>query len=117
MRLVAHLVLAMAALPAVSQSASPDARSDPGFVCFQKGEAYRLAAVYRDMSKSPEEALAGMQGLAKAAGLEQRFIKKAINNVYFDGRFAAARGGAFRQQMNDLCLQEVGLKPRYEPLK
>lgn len=117
MRLAAHLVLAMAAIPAVAQSAPSDARSDPGFVCFQKGEAYRLAAVYRDSSKSPEEAFAGMQGLAKAAGLEQRFIKKAINNVYFDGRFAAARGTIFRQQMNELCLQDAGLKPRYEPLK
>lgn len=76
-----------------------------------------MAAVYRDSSKSPEEALEGLQGLAKAAGLEQRFIKKAINNVYFDGRFAAARGLAFRQQMTDLCLQDVGLKPTYQPLK
>lgn len=117
MKRVICTLLALVPLMAAAQSTSRDARSDPGFICFQKGEAYRLAAVYRDSSKSPEEALEGMQGLANAAGLQQSFIKKAINNVYFDGRFAAARGGIFRQQMTDLCLQEAGLKPRYQPLK
>lgn len=81
-------------------------------LCLMEGSAYRQAASYRDDGMSPQNALSYMKAYGQY-GIQDDFLKRAINSVYFDGRFAGAGGKALSDQMADMCLYPNG---RFKPL-
>ncbi|SAK53328.1 hypothetical protein AWB78_01315 [Caballeronia calidae] len=82
-------------------------------ICMLEGAIYRQAASSRDSGNSPQMA---RQGLAwtKSEGFSDRFVKTAINNVYFDPGFANAGGEALANQVAEHCMYPNG---RFVPLR
>lgn len=85
------------------------------WTCVQKATVYRLAAQYRDEGMSPQQTLEFMHGLNYAS---ERFYKTAINNVYFDRRFADAGGEGLYDAIEAVCLDPDGkYDNHYQPLQ
>jgi hypothetical protein len=78
-----------------------------------QGVTYQQAASYRDEGVSPQSAFASLKSL-KDQGVNEGFLKGAINRVYFDPGFVNAGGEALRDQMANICLHPQG---RFKPLK
>lgn len=93
---------------------APFAHADPladPHVCSLLGSVYETAAHARDTRNSPETALR-MVAPYKDVPIEWR--KLAINQVYFDDRFAAAGGPALEMQVVQACMSGP---TNYRPLK
>lgn len=83
-------------------------------ICRQQAEIYMSAAWYRDQGIPPQTAADGQAAYIKS-GVAREFIKQAVNQVYFDDRFANAGGSQFKEQMFTICV--TGKSSRFEPLK
>ncbi|CAE6939172.1 hypothetical protein R69608_05140 [Paraburkholderia nemoris] len=81
--------------------------------CMTQGVTYQQAASYRDEGMSPQSAFASLKSL-KDQGINEGFLKGAINRVYFDPGFVNSGGEALRDQMANMCLHPQGL---FKPLK
>jgi hypothetical protein len=111
-------MIAVAMLIQVSAFGTAEAaKPDDGVACNIKGEIYQSAASSRDQGMPPETAYGIASGYLKSGytSINKQFLKDAINQVYFDQRFANARGAIFRRQMTDFCLNNG--KPKYQPLR
>lgn len=62
-----------------------------------------MAAAIRDQSNPPEFAFRAIHQ-ANFDHINDAFIKKAVNLVYFDDRFAQASGYALSQQITSTCM-------------
>jgi hypothetical protein len=78
--------------------------------CGMKGLAFQMAATFRDSGFSPQYS-ADYLRRAKYDGADDAFIKKAVNLVYFDDRFADARGAVLAQQITQACFRPKQWKP------
>jgi hypothetical protein len=80
--------------------------------CIFKANVFRGAAMYRDAKHSPEDAFENLRG--GFPSLDEKFIKTAINDIYFNRDFAYAGGQPLVEQVLDLCMH--GPK-NWKPLK
>lgn len=80
--------------------------------CIFKANVFRGAAMYRDAEHSPEEAFENLR--RGFPSLDEKFIKTAINDIYFNRDFAYAGGQPLVEQVLDLCVH--GPK-NWKPLK
>lgn len=78
--------------------------------CTSEGGVFYQAAVYRDSNMSPQQSLHLMER-ANYPGIDESFLKQAINLVYFDPAYVNARGPWFMQQMYRECMHPDGYKP------
>ena len=80
--------------------------------CNLKAYVYSESAEMRDGGLSPQQAFPLIKN--QSPGIPEKFIKTAINQVFFDSRFVNARGEAFADQVREACLYPNG---KYQPLK
>lgn len=92
------------------------ASSEDQLSCLMEGQAFKVAAQYRDDGTSPTDALSGIAGYSKIqhGKVPLPALKNAVNLVFFDSRFAGAGGDALAQQVTEACMYPNG---RYQPLK
>lgn len=81
--------------------------------CLIKGSVFQQAAGYRDINISPQDAFKILKG-ERLSGIDEAFLKKAINHVYFDPNFTYAGGQALMTQVADMCMHPNG---KYKPLE
>ena len=80
--------------------------------CAMKGLTFQMAAVWRDSGRSPQYALDYIQ---KAHyGMDDAFIKRAVNLVYFDDRFAGITGNVLSQAITRSCISPP---PQWVPVE
>lgn len=78
--------------------------------CGMKGLVFQMAATFRDSGFSPQYSFDYLHR-AKYDGVDDAFIKKAVNLVYFDEHFADARGPVLAQQIIQACFHPNQWKP------
>jgi hypothetical protein len=84
--------------------------------CNAIGNAYGMAAQYRDSRLSPQSTADGLTRMLESyPDLGHQFAIKVTNLVYFDQRFAGVGGPALVEQMTVQCLDPKGkfTHPRY----
>jgi hypothetical protein len=94
-------------LPKQSESAPPpvsakNSEQQRMHECAMKGLTFQMAAVWRDSGRSPQYAFDYIQ---KAHyGMDDAFIKRAVNLVYFDDRFAGIPPAALEGSITQACI-------------
>lgn len=85
--------------------------------CKMEGEIFENIARTRDRGAPPDVAYKNTSGYLRSGyqGIDDEFLKNAINTVYFDPEFADAGGPLFRRRMTDRCLDNA--KQKFQPLK
>lgn len=101
------LLLCAALLAPAAYAADPE-------MCYQLGFIYKMAAYERDIGKPPEIALLVVEK-ATAVPLEMR--KAAINQVYFDERFANSRDTPLSFQVQEACMRDFKPLHDFKPLE
>jgi hypothetical protein len=89
-------------------SASPE--QERMHECAMEGLVFSMAASFRDSKWPPQYAFDYLHK-AKYDGINDSFLKKAINLVYFDGNFSGAGGSALSQQITEECIKPTNWKP------
>lgn len=112
-KMIRYLIAAALMLPIAAHA---DAPSDQQRLheCGMKGLVFQMAATWRDTGWSPQKAydyLARERAHGQYAGVDDGFIKKAVNLVYFDDHFADARGPVLAQQITQSCFRPNQWKP------
>ncbi|WP_213766834.1 hypothetical protein [Caballeronia sp. dw_19] len=90
------------------------AHADPELTCLWIGSTYKAAAEQRDSGMNPQQAFdedKSPDGSGLQNGVDDKTIKRIINQVYFDNDFADAGGTALSSQMYRACLRK-----QYKPL-
>lgn len=93
-------------------AASAQAQQPTANYCSLLGSVYQTAASARDTRRSPDDALKLTRPYA--AAVPELLRIEIINQMYFDPRFAMARGEALRVTVRNECMNP---SPQYQPLQ
>lgn len=101
----------------VLMSFSASAAPDDGITCKMEGEIFETIARDRDQGAPPDVAYKNTSGYLRSGyqGIDEAFLKNAINTVYFDPEFSDAGGPLFRRRMTDRCIANA--RQKFQPLK
>lgn len=85
--------------------------------CKMEGEIFETIARARDRGVPPDTAYKNTSGYLRSGyqGIDEKFLKDAINTVYFDPEFADGGGPLFRRRMTNRCLDNA--KQKFQPLQ
>jgi hypothetical protein len=76
-------------------------------LCLREGAIYQSAASMRDSGMPPQQTLRTLSSMEQQ-GIDETFVKHAINQVYFDPGLTNAGGPALGHQVANLCLHPNG---------
>lgn len=98
-------------------SFSACAAPDDSVTCKMEGEIFENIARARDRGVAPDAAYKNTSGYLRSGyqGINEEFLKNAINTVYFDPEFADTAGPLFRRRMTKRCISNA--KQKFQPLK
>jgi hypothetical protein len=83
--------------------------------CSQKAWLAETAVMVRDSGLSPQEALKfAKSNHPNPLVLDEGYMKRAINDIYFDSRLQGIPGGILSQQIVQMCLYPA---PDFQPLR
>jgi hypothetical protein len=71
--------------------------------CRMKGLTFQMAATYRDGGYSPQYSFDAIHR-EKYDGIDDAFIKNAVNLVYFDDRYAGIPGAVMSDAITNDCI-------------
>lgn len=85
--------------------------------CKIEGEIFENIARARDRGVAPDTAYKNVSGYLRSGyeGINEEFLKNAVNTIYFDPEFADAGGPLFRRRMTDRCINNA--KQKFQPLE
>jgi hypothetical protein len=100
-------------LPDKAPSTATPTVADKNKVCALKGGIYGFAASARDLGLSPQDTFARAKAMNHEPTISDDYLKKAINQVYFDSGFANAGGPPLQVQVASACAagQPIGFAP------
>lgn len=98
-------------------SFSASAAPGDAVTCKMEGEIFENIARARDRGMAPDTAYKNTSGYLRSGyqGIDEEFLKNAINTVYFDPEFTDAGGPLFRRRMTDRCINNA--KRKFQPLQ
>jgi len=118
MKLIIAALFCALSISAFAESPQFDKKA----LCRDIGLAFQSAAYYRDRGSNPEytfetvkDSFISQSKGTSESGITSELIKQAVNLVYFNQRFAYARGNSFAYQMEGNCMRDG--KPQFQPLK
>lgn len=80
--------------------------------CAMKGLTFQMAATWRDSRFSPQQAFDYIRNANY--GVDDEFIKRAVNLVYFDDKFSGVPGEAMNQAITQACISPP---PQWKPVQ
>jgi hypothetical protein len=85
--------------------------------CKIEGEIFETIATARNRGVAPDVAYKNVSGYLRSGyqGIDEAFLKNAVNTVYFDPEFTDAGGPLFRRRMAERCLNNA--KRKFQPLQ
>lgn len=105
------ILLCAAFLASISAHAQEERSQDRQLKCYREGSIFQQAASQRDINLSPQQTFSILKN-EKLPGIDEAFIKKAINLVYFNQGFANAGGQALMMQVAQQCMDpNSGFRP------
>jgi hypothetical protein len=95
-------VIAVALVLPITAHAEVTAEQQREHQCGIEGLVFQMAATWRDSNFTPQYAY---DYLRKAKyGVDDAFIKRAVNLVYFDDKFAGVPGSVMNQTITQSCI-------------
>ncbi|MBV6273063.1 hypothetical protein KVP09_09060 [Alcaligenaceae bacterium CGII-47] len=85
--------------------------------CRMEGEIFENIARARDRGMAPDAAYKNVSGYLRSGyeGINEAFLKGAVNMIYFDPEFAQAGGPLFRRRMTERCIENA--RQKFQPLQ
>ncbi|WP_321905120.1 hypothetical protein [Paraburkholderia tropica] len=109
-KIVVSMLLAMS-LGAHAQTVTPDQLR----VCGEKAWLFSMAAQFRDSRLTPQAALSSIhQNRPANFDLDDAYVKRSINAVYFNRDFAGVDSETLYQAVASACAHP---QPQYQPLQ
>jgi hypothetical protein len=103
-------VIAIALALPIAAQAEVTADQQRMHECGMEGLVFQMAATFRDSGWSAQYSYDYLRK-ARYDGVDDAFIKKAVNLVFFDEHFAYARGAMLAQQVIQACYQPSQSRP------